>query len=149
MEMRFGQFKSALEADPVNRDAEVQDEIGFVFAHINDAEESLLRVIDEWKTLDVGGWMDGKIPWFRFAEEMGVRAGKMFGAGKDEVIFTGTTTVNIHTLAGSFYKHEGRRTNILADELNFPSDLYALQGLLKLRNFDPADNLILVKPYRH
>ena len=36
MEMRFGQFKSALEADPVNRAAEVQDEIGFVFAHIND-----------------------------------------------------------------------------------------------------------------
>jgi kynureninase len=111
-----------------------------------DAERSLHRVIDEWKTLGIGGWMDGKIPWFRFAEEMGARACKMFGAEKDEVIFTGTTTVNIHTLAGSFYKPEGHRTKILADELNFPSDIYALQGLLKLRNLDPADNLVLVKP---
>ena len=36
MEMRFGQFKGALEADPVKRTAEVQEDIDFVFAHIND-----------------------------------------------------------------------------------------------------------------
>ncbi len=36
MEMRFGQFKSALEADPVNRTARAKEEIGFVFSHISD-----------------------------------------------------------------------------------------------------------------
>jgi hypothetical protein len=36
MEMRFGQFKDALEANPVNRVAEVKEEIDFVYSHIDD-----------------------------------------------------------------------------------------------------------------
>ncbi len=110
-----------------------------------DAEKSLLRVLDEWKALGIGGWMDAEIPWFRYAEEMGARASVLFGAAADEVVFTGTTTINIHTLAGSFYKPSAKRKKILADELNFPSDLYALQGQLKIRGIDPEENLILVK----
>jgi kynureninase len=111
-----------------------------------DAEKSLLRVLDEWKNLGIGGWMNAKNPWFWFAEKIGARAAGLFGAEKDEVIFTGTTTVNIHTLTGSFFRPEGKRTKILADELNFPSDLYALKGQLKLKDLDPDKNLILASP---
>ncbi|TVR71041.1 MAG: kynureninase [Marinilabiliales bacterium] len=114
-----------------------------------DAERSLLRVLDEWRTLGIGGWMNAEIPWFRFSEEMGARAASMFGALKEEVVFTGTTTVNIHTLAGSFYRPSGSRKKILADEINFPSDLYALQGLLRNRGIDPGENLIMVKANEH
>ena len=32
-----------------------------------DAEESLLRIMDEWRTLGIGGWTGGKIPWIRYA----------------------------------------------------------------------------------
>ncbi|MFP4367920.1 MAG: kynureninase, partial [Bacteroidales bacterium] len=55
-------------------------------------------------------------------------------------------TINIHTLTGTFYKPEGEKTKILADELNFPSDLYALQGQIRLRDLDPEEHLLLVKP---
>jgi len=110
-----------------------------------DAESSLLRVLDEWKTKGIGGWMDGETPWFWFAEKMGAMAAPLVGAGPDEVIFTGTTTVNIHTLVGSFYKPEGKRRRIIADELNFPSDIYALKGQLRLRGIDPDENLILTR----
>jgi kynureninase len=110
-----------------------------------DAEQSLLRVLDEWKNLGIDGWMEAERPWFWFAEEIGAMASQLVGAKPEEVILTGTTTVNIHALVGSFYEPKGKRTKILADELNFPSDLYALQGQLKLKGFDPEQQLLLVK----
>jgi kynureninase len=54
------------------------------------------------------------------------------------------TTVNIHALVNTFYKPEGRRTKIVADALDFPTDIYALQSVLKLRGLDPAGHLVLV-----
>lgn len=110
-----------------------------------DAEQSLLRVLDEWKNLGIDGWMDGERPWFWFAEEIGAMASQLVGAKPEEVVLTGTTTVNIHALISSFYEPKGKRIKILADELNFPSDIYALQGQLKLRGFDPDENLVFVK----
>ena len=64
-----------------------------------DAERSLLRVLDEWRTLGIRGWLEAKPPWFTFAEDMGAKASPLVGAGPRELIYTGTTTVNIHALA--------------------------------------------------
>lgn len=110
-----------------------------------DAEASLLRVLNEWKTLGIRGWLDGQLPWFYMAEEIGGLAAGLVGAIPEEVIFTGTATINIHSLISTFYKPTGKRTKILADELNFPSDLYALQGEIKMRGLDPAQELVLVR----
>lgn len=109
-----------------------------------DSEESLLRVLDDWRTLGIRGWLEAKRPWFYFAEGLGEMAAKLVGAEPDEVVATGATTVNIHSLISTFYKPEGKRTKILADEFNFPTDIYALKSHLKLRGFDPKDNLVLV-----
>jgi kynureninase len=114
-----------------------------------DAEQSLLRVLDEWKNLGIDGWLQGERPWFWFAEEIGAMASQLVGAKPEEVVLTGTTTVNIHALISSFYEPKGKRTKILADELNFPSDIYALQGQLKLRGFDPDENLVFAKANKH
>ncbi len=110
-----------------------------------DSEESLLRVLDEWKKLAIKGWTEGKRPWFWFAEEIGTMASKLVGADPGEVIMSGSTTVNIHALISSFFTPEGERNKILADELNFPSDLYALKGQLMLKGFDPDKHLVLAK----
>jgi len=109
-----------------------------------DAESSLLRVLDEWRTLGVKGWLEGKRPWFTFAEEMGAKAAPLVGARPGELVFSGTTTVNIHTLVSAFYRPEGKRKRILADPLNFPTDLYALQGQIRNRGLDPDRELVLV-----
>ncbi len=110
-----------------------------------DAEQSMLRVLDEWKTLAIKGWLEAKHPWFHFAEEIGNRAAELVGAGRDELIFTGTTTVNIHSLISTFYHPSGKRTKILADELNFPSDLYAIKSQIKQKGLDPERELVLVR----
>ncbi|MFP4468975.1 MAG: kynureninase [Bacteroidales bacterium] len=110
-----------------------------------DAEKSLLRVLNEWKTLGIKGWMDAERPWFYFAEHIGEMASPLVGAAPGELIFSGTTTVNIHALISSFYQPKGKRTRILADELNFPSDTYALKGQIKQKELDPDRELLLAR----
>jgi kynureninase len=110
-----------------------------------DAEGTFRRVLDEWKGLGIGGWSKGKIPWIDYAERLGALEAKLVGAEPEEVVVCGSTTVNLHTLVATFYRPEGRRRKILADELNFPSDLYALAAQIRLRGGDPDEDLVLVK----
>jgi kynureninase len=110
-----------------------------------DAEETLLRVANEWKTLGIAGWGKGKIPWINYGADLGDQEAQLVGAGKGEVVVTNSTTVNLHNLATTFYKPKGRRRKILADELNFPSDLYALYSDILLKGGDPEKDLVLVK----
>ncbi|PGM56621.1 kynureninase [Bacillus sp. AFS053548] len=109
------------------------------------AEQSLLDLLDSWKTLAIDGWMQGDHPWYYFAEKLGALSAPLVGAKENEVIVTGSTTTNLHQLIASFYHPKGQKTKILADELNFPSDIYAIQSQLKLKGFDPATHLIQVK----
>jgi kynureninase len=109
-----------------------------------DSERSIHRVLDEWKTLGIKGWLEAKPPWFYFAEELGSMCARLVGAEAEEVVATGTTTVNIHSLANTFYQPEGNRKKILADELTFPTDIYALRSVVRLRGMNPHRDLVLV-----
>ena len=111
-----------------------------------DAEESLLRVINEWKTLGIQGWFEGERPWWHFGEDLGEKAASLVGADPSEVAATGTTTVNLHSLVSTFYHPNGKRTKILADTLDFPTDIYALQSQIKLKGLNPDQHLVLVPP---
>ena len=110
-----------------------------------DGEKTLLRVLNEWKTLAVQGWMNANLPWFYYAEKLGEKAAELVGAESNEVVATGTTTINLHSLVSTFYKPEGKKAKILADELNFPTDIYALQSQVKLKGLNPEEHLVLVK----
>ncbi|MFX1532687.1 MAG: kynureninase [Promethearchaeota archaeon] len=109
-----------------------------------DAEKSLLRVLNEWKTLGIHGWLEAERPWFYFGEELGAMAAPLVGAEPEEVVATGTTTLNLHSLVSTFYQPKGKKTKILADELNFPSDIYALRNQVRLKGLDPEQHLVLV-----
>lgn len=109
------------------------------------AEKALLEIADSWKSQGIDGWMNGKYPWFTISEKLGELCAPLVGAKPNEVIITASTTTNLHQLVSTFYKPEGSKTKILADELNFPSDIYALQSQLKLRGLDPQEHLIQVK----
>lgn len=109
------------------------------------AEKSLLDVLDAWKIHGIDGWTKGEHPWFYLSEHLGERVAQLVGAKAKEVVVTGSTTTNLHQLVSTFYQPEGNRTKILADELNFPSDIYALKSQLKLHGLDPNEHLIRVK----
>ncbi len=108
-----------------------------------DSQKCVERVIDEWKTDAIDGWMDTEKPWLYFAERFGAEMSELVGARPEEVVATGTTTINLHALVSTFFQPEGRRKKILADELNFPSDIYALQSQIRMRGGDPAEDLVL------
>src|SRR5439155_5143972 len=101
-----------------------------------DAEAAVLAALDEWKTRAVDGWTKGDRPWFYLAEELGALQADLMGADPAEIVVTGSTTVNLHSLVATFYRPAGRRTRILADVLNFSSDIYALQSQVRLRGYD-------------
>ncbi len=110
-----------------------------------EAETAVLAALEDWKSRGIDGWTNGDRPWFYMAEELGTRQAALVGARPQEVIVTGTTTVNQHALVATFYHPQGRRTKILADALNFPSDIYALQSHLRLHGLDPGSELVLVQ----
>ncbi|MBY6051783.1 kynureninase [Cytobacillus firmus] len=109
------------------------------------AEKSLLDLLESWKHHAIDGWTEGDNPWFYLSEKLGKELALIVGANPEEVVVSGSTTVNLHQLVSTFYKPEGKRTKILADELNFPSDIYALQSQVKLKGFDPDEHLVRVK----
>jgi kynureninase len=109
------------------------------------AERTLLESLNDWKEHGIDGWTKGKHPWFFLSEKLGEMMAPLVGASANEVIVTGSTTVNLHQLVATFYKPEGKKTKILADELTFPSDIYALQSQLRIHGFNPDTHLIKVK----
>lgn len=109
------------------------------------AEQTLFELLDTWKRLGIDGWTEGKHPWFYLSEKVGEQMAPLVGGLKEEVIATGSTTTNLHQLVAAFYKPAGKRTKILADELNFPSDIYALQSQLALKGYSSEEHLIRVK----
>jgi kynureninase len=108
-----------------------------------DAEAAILTAIEDWKRYGIDGWTGGSHPWFHLAEELGALQADLVGALPDELVVTGATTVNLHSLISTFYRPSGTRTKILADELNFPSDIYALASQVRLHGLDPDEHLIL------
>lgn len=109
------------------------------------AEKSVLKFLDSWKQYGIDGWTKGEHPWFYFPETLSEMCAPLVGTSKEEVIITGSTTANLHQLVASFYRPDGKRTKIVVDELNFPSDLYAVSSQLSLHGLDAEEHMILVK----
>jgi kynureninase len=111
-----------------------------------DSSHSVQRILDEWKSLAIRSWLEAQQPWFYFAEALGAKAASLVGARTDEVVSTGTTTLNIHSLVSTLFRPEPGRNKILACAADFPTDLYALKGQLRLNGLNAADHLVLASP---
>lgn len=109
------------------------------------AESSVLQLLKSWKDYGIEGWMSGTSPWFYLSETLGAKMASLIHAKENEVIVTGSTTVNLHQLLATFFKPIGTRKKIIADELTFPSDIYAIKSQLKNKGLSPDEHLIRVK----
>jgi kynureninase len=109
------------------------------------AEAHVQRVLGEWRTLGIDGWTEASPPWITLSETAAARIAPLVGATPDEVAVTGSTTTNLHQLLATLFDPAAVRNVILADELNFSSDLHALHSHLRQRGLDPARHLRLVK----
>lgn len=108
------------------------------------AEQSVHTLLNSWKDYGIDGWTNGEHPWFYFSEKLSAMCAPLIGAKSEEVMLTGSTTTNLHQLLATFFKPTAARYKILADELNFPSDLYAIASQIALHNL-PESSMQLVK----
>ncbi len=105
----------------------------------------LSRDVESEVIAELGRWKDLTSRRSGIDRESARLQASLVGAEPGEVIVTGGASINIHALVSTFYNPIGKRTKILADELNFPSDLYALAGEIRLKGRDPEKDLVLVK----
>ena len=94
----------------------------------------------EWGDHLIRSWNQG---WYSRSQEISAKIAKLIGAQPDEVIITDSTSVNLFKLAYGALKLQDGKTGIVSDELNFPSDIYLLQGLREM--FGNKHNLKLAK----
>ncbi|SMO35147.1 kynureninase [Halorubrum cibi] len=130
---------------------------------------SLDRVVDEWRELLIGGWTDADPPWFEVGERIGSALAPLVGADPAEVVVGNSITVNVHTLVGTFLDellagNGPDRTEhaaadgtwapggnpdvdpaVLVNDLDFPSDHYAIRAQLRSRGIDPEEKLRTVE----
>ncbi len=109
-----------------------------------DAEQSLVRVLEAWRTGGIGGWLAGDTPWFTMAETLAARVAKLVGAEADEIAIANSMTINLHQLLSTLYKPKAKRTKVLIDAHTFPTDRYALRSHLRLRGLDPDEHIVIV-----
>lgn len=108
------------------------------------SETALLDALEDWKEFAIDGWLQAEPAWFYMSEQLGEMTGSLIGAKKEETIVTGSITTNIHQLVATFFQPTETKNKILADELTFSSDIYALQSQLLLRGLQPETHLIRV-----
>jgi kynureninase len=109
------------------------------------AEAHLQRVVNEWRLLGIGGWTEAQPPWISLSETVAAQVASLLGAQPDEVAVTGSTTTNLHQLLATLFEPAAPRNVIVADELNFSSDLHALHSHLRQRGLDPDRHLRLIR----
>ena len=82
----------------------------------------------QWGERLIRSWNEG---WYQQSVRLGKKIAQIIGAHPDEVIVSDCTSVNLYKLAYGVLKIMGGRNEIISDDMNFPSDLYVLQGLIK------------------
>jgi kynureninase len=94
------------------------------------AEALVARVVrEEWGGRLVRGWNEG---WVDAPRRVGDKLGRLLGARPGEVVVSDSTSVNLFKLAVAALKAREDRPVIVTDDLNFPSDLYVLDGAARL-----------------
>lgn len=110
-----------------------------------DAEAAVLDILDVWKNEGINIWSVREGRLFLYPSYLGGRLAKLINSEPNEVTMTNSTTVNIHQCVSTLYKPTRARFKILVDDLNFPTDLYAIDSQVRLRGFSPEEAVKAVK----
>ena len=103
-------------------------------------------VEQEWGADLIRGWNKG---WWQAPVRVGEKIAPLIGAAAGQVIVSDQTSVNLFKLAAAALNLRPDRRRIVTDALNFPSDLYVLQGVVKI--LSPAGGRVggVRPPYRN
>jgi len=98
------------------------------------------NIKEQWGDRLIRSWNEG---WYQQSFRLGRKIAQIIGAHPEEVIVSDSTSINLYKLLyGALKLMDGKRV-IISDDMNFPSDLYIMQGLVK--QFDQKHTLRLLK----
>jgi kynureninase len=83
----------------------------------------------EWGEDLIRGWNKG---WYDAPSRVGEKIATLIGASPGQVVVTDSTSVNLFKLVMTALDLFPDRKKVISETLNFPSDLYILQGCLQL-----------------
>src|SRR5687768_10294539 len=92
-------------------------------------EQMKRAVEEEWGTDLIRGWNKG---WWEAPTRVGEKIASLIGAAEGQVIVGDQTSINLFKLATAALTLQPEKKRIITDTFNFPSDLYILQGIVKL-----------------
>jgi kynureninase len=83
----------------------------------------------QWGERLIRSWNEG---WWELQLRLGDKLAPLVGARPGEVIISDSTSVNLYKLAlAALNTSTEDRTTVVTDDLNFPSDVYILEGLAR------------------
>jgi len=86
-------------------------------------------VEEEWGHDLIRGWNSG---WYEAPARVGEKIAQLVGAGPGQLLVSDSTSVNLFKLVTAALQARPERSRIVSDTLNFPSDLYVIQGVNRL-----------------
>ncbi len=86
-------------------------------------------VEEEWGADLIRGWNKG---WWESPARIGEKIARLLGAAEGQVVVGDQTSINLFKLAAAALTLRPGKNRIITDKFNFPSDLYVLQGIVKL-----------------
>ena len=86
-------------------------------------------VEEEWGIHLIRGWNKG---WWEAPTRIGEKIASLLGAVEGQLVVGDQTSINLFKLATAALNLQPHKQRIVTDTFNFPSDLYILQGIVKL-----------------
>ena len=90
-------------------------------------ENDLISAVkNEWGQNLIRSWNDN---WLKLSEKINFKISKLINSDNDEVLVGESTSVNLYKILYCLLNSNQYKKNLVTDCLNFPSDIYIIEGL--------------------
>lgn len=110
------------------------------------AKEFVQTIMNDWAMHGVEAFFHATEPWMDYHDKLTQILSTVAGCLPHELSVMNNLSVNLHLMLVSFYRPAGKRTKILCEAKAFPSDQYMMETHVIHHGFDPATNIIEIKP---
>lgn len=94
----------------------------------NTIEQTSKLIEEQWGNRLIRSWNES---WMNLPHKIAGKIARIVGAREDEIFVGDSTTINLYKLVFASLQSMPDRKKIVSDSLNFPADLYVIQGLIK------------------
>ncbi|RYU97375.1 kynureninase [Emticicia agri] len=102
-------------------------------------EQTNNLVANQWGKGLIRSWNDH---WIDLPQKTAAKIAEIVGAQPDEIFVGDSTSLNLYKLAFAALHLNQQKKKIISDNLNFPTDLYILQGLIHQQFKDHSLSII-------